>query len=250
MHRQGRHRLGSVRARPLHAERGDGPDQAGRLRAGPSSLEKNQSAAYLDKVVFNYVAEDSVRTGNLTSGAIDIDWPRNPFTPQDEQLIQKSGDTVEKRSLPGVSYTQFANTGAGHPLSDAQVRQALYKAIDLKTYAATVFGPDYPVVQGAYDSTTPNFKSEAGKLAYDPTGAEKILEADGWVVGTGGYRFKGGKELTLDYPVTQFSDGAELLQAQLKTGRHQPEQYVPLAAWLPVSCCCCSYCSCRNRADA
>ncbi len=181
-----------------------------------SALEKNQGAAYLDKVIFNYVAEDSVRTGNLTSGAIDIDWPRNPFSPQDEQLIQKSGDTVAKRALPGVSYTQFANTSAGRPLSDVQVRKALYKSIDLKTYASTVFGPDYPVVQGAFDSTTPGFKSQASKLAYDPTGAEKILQADGWTVGKGGYRFKNGKELSLDYPVTQFSDGAVLLQAQLK----------------------------------
>ena len=188
-------------------------------RAGykwPSSLNTNKGAAYLDKVVFNYVAEDSVRTGNLTSGAIDIDWPRNPFTPQDQQLITQSGATVQKRPLPGVSYTQFANTSAGHPLSDAKVRQALSKAIDLKTYAATVFGPDYPVVQGAFDSTTPYFKSEASKLAYDPDGAKQILDAAGWTVGKDGYRFKSGKELTIDYPVTQFSAGAELLQAQLK----------------------------------
>jgi peptide/nickel transport system substrate-binding protein len=175
-----------------------------------SPLVKNQGAAYLDKVIFNYVAEDSVRTGDLTSGAIDIDWPRNPLSPQDIQLIQRSGDTVQQRSLPGVSYTQFANTSAGHPLADPQIRQALYKAVDLKTYAATIFGADYPVVQGAFDSTTPDFVSESSKLAYDPTGAEQILQADGWTVG------KDGKEPSLDYPVTQFSDGPELLQAQLK----------------------------------
>ena len=182
-----------------------------------SSLVKNQGDAYLDKVIFNYVSEDSVRTGDLTSGAIDIDWPRNPFTPSDEKLLKASGDTLEQRSLPGVAYAQFANTSTGHALNDAQVRQALYKAVDLKTYAATIFGPDYPVVQSVYDSTTPDFKSEASKLAYDPSGAEKILDADGWTVGQGGYRYKNGQELTLDYPVSQFTEGAELLQAQLKT---------------------------------
>jgi peptide/nickel transport system substrate-binding protein len=67
-----------------------------------------------------------------------------------------------------------------------------------------------------YDSTTPYFASESSKLAYDPAGAEKILQADGWTVGKGGFRYKGGKELTLDYPVSQFSAGPELLQAQLK----------------------------------
>ncbi len=113
-----------------------------------SSLETNQGPAYLDKVVYNYVAEDSVRTGNLISGAIDIDWPRNPFSPQDEAQIKTAGDAFEQRSLPGVSYTQFANTSAGHVLSDPQVRQALYKATDLKTYASTIFGSSYPVVAG------------------------------------------------------------------------------------------------------
>ena len=181
-----------------------------------SALSTNQGEARLDKVVFNYVAEDSVRTGNLTSGAIDIAWPRNPFTPQDQALIEKSGDTVAKRALPGVSYTLFANTSAGRPLNDPQVRQALYKAIDRKTYSSTIFGAGYPVVQGPFNSTTPYFKSEESKLGYDPAAAQQILEADGWTVGGDGYRAKNGVQLKLDYPVTQFSAGAELLQAQLK----------------------------------
>ena len=182
-----------------------------------SSLAKNQGESYLDKVVFNYVSENSVRTGNLVSGAIDIDWPRNPFTVQDQKLITSSGASIEKRSLPGVSYTQFANTSAGHLLSDPQLRKAPYQAVDLKSYASTVFGPDYPVVAGAFDSTTPGFVSQAAKLGYDPTAAGKVLDADGWTVGADGYRSKNGQQLKLDFPVTQFSAGAELLQAQLKT---------------------------------
>ncbi|MET7402261.1 ABC transporter substrate-binding protein [Dactylosporangium sp. NPDC005572] len=181
-----------------------------------SSLSKNQGEAYLDKVVFNYIAEDSVRTGNLTSGAIDIAWPRNPFTPQDEQLIQRTGNTVEQRSLPGVSYTLFANTADGHVLGDAQVRKALNKAIDRKTYATTVFGATYPVVQGGFNSTTPFYRPQADKLGYDPDGAQRALDAAGWIVGKDGFRYKDGKQLLIDYPTTQFSAGSELLQAQLK----------------------------------
>jgi peptide/nickel transport system substrate-binding protein len=184
--------------------------------AWPSALPANQGEARLDKVLFTYVAEDSVRTGNLVSGAIDISWPRNPFTPQDEQLITKSGNTVQKRSLPGVSYTLFANTSAGHPLAEAPVRQALSKALDRKTYATTIFGADYPVVQGPFDSTTPYFASQSAKLGYDPGAAQQLLESAGWVAGKDGYRVKDGKQLTIDYPVTQFSSGSELIQAQLK----------------------------------
>jgi peptide/nickel transport system substrate-binding protein len=181
-----------------------------------SELVQNKGEAKLDKVTFNYVAEDSVRTGNLISGATDIAWPRNPFTPQDTQLIEKSGDKVEKRALPGVAYTLFPNTEPGRPLADPAVRKALYKAIDVKTYATTIFGPDYPVVQGGFNSTTPYFKSESAKLAYDPAGAQKILEDAGWKAGANGVRAKNGAELKIEYPITQFSAGAELLQAQLK----------------------------------
>ena len=181
-----------------------------------SSLSANTGEARLDKVIFNYVAEDSVRTGNLISGATDIAWPRNPFSPQDEALITKSGDKVEARSLPGPALDLYANASAGHPLADPQIRAALTKAIDRKTYAATVFGADYPVVQGPFNSTTPYFKAEADKLGYDPDGAGKILDADGWALGADGYRAKNGAQLKIDYPVTSFTTGAELLQAQLK----------------------------------
>ena len=181
-----------------------------------SELSENRGEARLDKVVFDYVAEDSVRTGNLTSGAIDIAWPRNPFTPQEQTLIERSGDTIEERALPGVAYTLFANTAEGRLLSDPKIRQALNKAIDRKTYATTVFGPDYPVVQGPFNATTPYFKSQQAKLAYDPEGAKQILEADGWIAGADGIRARNGVPLAIEYPIGVGVAGAELLQAQLK----------------------------------
>ncbi|KUL22592.1 ABC transporter substrate-binding protein [Actinoplanes awajinensis] len=181
-----------------------------------SALSTNTGEAKLDKVLFNYVAEDSVRTGNLVSGATDVAWPRNPFSPQDETLITKSGDKVEKRALPGVAYNLYGNTTAGHPLADPLIRQALNKAIDRKTYATTIFGADYPTVEGPFETTTPYFTSLAAKLAYDPEGAKKILDQAGWVPGADGIRAKAGKQLTIDYPITVGAAGPELLQAQLK----------------------------------
>jgi peptide/nickel transport system substrate-binding protein len=181
-----------------------------------SSLGENTGEAYLDSVKYTYVAEDSVRTGNLVSGAVDIAWPRNPLTVEDQELIKSSGGYIEARSLPGVSNTLFPNVTAGKPLSDPEVRQALYKATDLKTNAATVYGPEYPAVEGAYDNTTPYFASQAGKLGFDPDGAGKLLDAAGWKLAGGSeYRSKDGKQLTLVYPVVGASGtSAELLQDQ------------------------------------
>lgn len=181
-----------------------------------SALSQNTKAPYLDEVQFSYVAEDSVRTGNLTSGAIDIAWPRNPFTVEDRGLIKASGAGLESRSLPGVAYTLFPNVSAGRPLADKNVRRALYSALDLQTYAHTIFGSDYPVVGGPFDATTPYFVAQTGKLAHDPDAAKALLDKAGWKTGSDGYRVKDGKRLTLVIPIAQFNVGSELIQDQLK----------------------------------
>lgn len=181
-----------------------------------SALSKNTGEAYLDTVEFSYVAEDSVRTGNLVSKAVDIAWPRNPFTVEDRELIKSSDATVKSRPLPGVSNAFFPNASEGRPLSDVKVRKAVVKALDLKSYASTIFGDDYPVVGGAFDSTTPFYEAQNDALAFDKAGAEKLLDDAGWTVGEGGYRYKDGQKLTLKEMVQVTTPGDELVQDQLK----------------------------------
>jgi peptide/nickel transport system substrate-binding protein len=182
-----------------------------------SELNAHQGEAYLDAVHINYVAEDSVRVGNLASGASDIAWPRNPFTPEDRALLESSGATIESRSLPGPSSAYYPNVSDGHPLSEKAVRDALQIAIDRETYAATIYGADYPVVEGAFDTTTPFFVSQADLLAYDPEKAGEILDEAGWVLEDGAdYRTRDGVTLTLVAPITAETPGDVLLQDQLK----------------------------------
>jgi peptide/nickel transport system substrate-binding protein len=184
--------------------------------AWPSELVKNTGDAYLDGIDVSYIAEDSVRVGSLTSGAIDIAWPRQPITSADQQVIKAAGGTIETRSLPGISGLLVPNVSAGRPLSDPQVRQALYKAIDTTSYASTIFWADYPVVKGTLDASTPYVTDETAKLAYDPKAAAKLLDAAGWTLGSDGYRVKDGKKLTLTYLTNAALPGDQLLQDQLK----------------------------------
>ncbi len=83
--------------------------------AWASELNAHQGEAYLDAVHINYVAEDSVRVGNLASGASDIAWPRNPFTPEDRGLLESGGATIESRSLPGPSQAYYPNVSRRAP---------------------------------------------------------------------------------------------------------------------------------------
>ncbi len=199
----------------------------------PSPLNAHTGDAYLDKINVSYVAEDSVRVGNLTSGAIDIAWPRNPFTEEQIAQLKASGASIESRSLPGPSYALYPNTAAGRPLADPKVRQAVQQAIDRTSYASTVYGRDYPVVQGPFDTTTPHFQSQASRLAFDPDGAKALLDGAGWALGSDGYRHKDGQTLTLVDPIPAETPGDVLLQDQLKQVGIQVKLVVTPAAERP-----------------
>jgi peptide/nickel transport system substrate-binding protein len=184
--------------------------------AWPSKLVKNQGPAHLDGISVSYIAEDSVRLGQITSGDLDIDWPRLPISSADQALIKNASGTIVSRSLPGIADIMLPNITAGRPFADARVRQAFLKGVDLKSFASTVFWDSYPVVSSVLDSSTPGWANESSLLAYDPAGAKALLEAAGWKPGAGGYRYKNGKKLTLVYLVAINSDGPQLLQSQLK----------------------------------
>jgi peptide/nickel transport system substrate-binding protein len=72
------------------------------------------------------------------------------------------------------------------------------------------------VASSSFDSTTPYAANLASDLVYDPTGAGALLDAAGWKIGEGGYRFKDGRKLTLTQPLTAALAGDQLVQDQLK----------------------------------
>lgn len=148
--------------------------------AWASANMRNQGEAHLDAVDVTYIPEESVRNGLFLQGKADILWPPNPFSEVDLKLFQSKGATIQSRSLPGPSLNLFPNTRGERVLADQNVRLAVQKSIDRKSYASTVYNAEFPVVQGVFDVTTPYFKSQADKLAYVPAGAEQLLEQAGW----------------------------------------------------------------------
>lgn len=180
-----------------------------------SELRAHTGAAYLDEIDFSFVAEDSVRVGQLVSGEIDVAWPRSPISESDQALIASAGDTVVSRSLPGPANILYPNIQDGHPLSDPAVRQAVQKTIDRSTFASTIFGSDYPAVSGVYDTTTPYYVDQSSDLTFDADGAASLLDSAGWTLDSDGYRYKDGKKLTLVLPVSPAATPADqLLQSE------------------------------------
>ncbi|AZE84086.1 ABC transporter, substrate-binding protein [Pseudomonas orientalis] len=202
--------------------------------AWASANMKNQGEAHLDAVDISYIPEESVRNGLFLQGKADILWPRNPFSEVNQKLFQSKGATIQSRSLPGPALNLYPNTRGARILADRQVRLALQKSLDRKSYASTVYNAQFPVVDGIFDVTTPYFKSQGNKLAYDPAGAEQLLEQAGWTRGADGYRQKNGKRLSLSYNISPSETAGDvLIQDQLrKVGIELKLSVVTRAEWV------------------
>ena len=202
--------------------------------AWASANMKNQGEAHLEAVDISYIPEESVRNGLFLQGKADILWPRNPFSEVDLKLFQSKGATIQSRSLPGPALNLYPNTRGERILADQQVRLAVQKSIDRKSYASTVYNAEFPVVDGIFDVTTPYFKSQGSKLGYDPAGAEKLLDQAGWAKGADGYRRKNGKRLSLSYNISPAETAGDvLIQDQLrKVGIELKLSVVTRAEWV------------------
>lgn len=193
-----------------------------------SQINTNKGAAHIDHLDVTFSPEESVLVGSLTSGQIDVAWPRNPLSEQSQETVKQAGGSVDSTVLPGLTYNLIPNVNG--ILGDDAIRQALQKSIDRKTWAATIFGDGYPVAKSVIDSTTPQWKDQSSLLAYDPTGAEKILDDAGWTKGSDGYRSKDGKKLELTFLTTAPWPGWDLVQDQLKKVGIKLDQKVVTAA--------------------
>lgn len=184
----------------------------------PSPFANHKGDAYLDKIEINYVPEKSVRIGSLNGGQIDLIWPDNDssFDENDVAQIKQGGNTIDSRSVPGTGYSLYPNVRYGGPLSDPKVLEAFSLGIDREAYAHTVLRSDYPVTQGVIDKTTPGYKANPAAVKYDLKAAAKLLDQAGWKKKDDGYRYKDGKKLTLHFITYTKDTNLELIQDELK----------------------------------
>ena len=129
--------------------------------------------------------------------------------------LKQSGSTqIDNFPLTAAVMT-FFKTSSG-VLSDVNVRQALVVAADP---VAIMSGLGYPTIA----VKEPLLQNQLGwNPAYeqgnsDPAAAEQKLQADGWIVGPGGVRYKGGVPLTFNLTAsnaTEYAYVANTLKTQ------------------------------------
>lgn len=177
-----------------------------------SEADDHTGAAYLDTVTFQVIPESSVRAGSLQSGQIDA---TAAIAAVDQPQFDGNGFWLEQRANPGVAYQLFPRESS--PLaSDEAVRVAISKGIDRQQIVDTVLTERDQAASGVLSRSTPLFADLGDALAYDPDGAEQLLDDAGWVVGDDGIREKDGQPLSTTVTFWQDPAPLELVQQQLR----------------------------------
>ncbi|MGW0574956.1 ABC transporter substrate-binding protein [Streptomyces sp. NPDC002920] len=167
---------------------------------GPTNA-KHTGAAYLDTLTVSFMPENSVRVGALTSGQVNVVGHVPPANVK--SLQANSSLQVLRAESPGANYNIFFNTTRG-AFKDERVRKALQRSVDLDALVKSLYFGQYQRAWSPLGPTTIDYDpATENSWAYDPALANKLLDQAGWTSRDAqGYRTKGGKRLSLQWPFT------------------------------------------------
>jgi peptide/nickel transport system substrate-binding protein len=175
---------------------------------------RHQGPAYVDKIVWKFMADPVARFGSLTTGESDVIYD----IPTTQWAAAKAQFQVQQYITPGRPVALALNTAKG-VFTDVRVRKAFAHAADRENAVKSAFNGAIPFEgNGAVSQSTPGYNPDvADDYPFDQARAKALLEEAGWTeVNAEGYRVKDGRELAvkLVYPAGSIitSEGATLLQ--------------------------------------
>lgn len=161
--------------------------------APPTS--QHQGPAYLDKIRWRFLPDNSARYAALQSGEVDV---IDVIQPQDEIAAEAdpSIDTLVK-SRPGHT-VNLALNARKEPFNDVKVREAFVRAVDVDAALQSVFLGKVPR-SNSYLSTITKFNVQQPEVfSTDVAKANKLLDEAGWTTrDSEGYRTNNGKRLSV-----------------------------------------------------
>ena len=150
--------------------------------------------AYLDKIVFAAIPEDSARLGSLESGQIDS---LHYVQPSEETRLIDEGWNLVYADYLGTPINIVLRPEA-EIVDDVRVRQALQVGIDREDLVSTVYNENWNAATSTVQKAAPGWVDLSDELAYDPDAAEDLLDAAGWSEkNADGIRVRDGQTLTL-----------------------------------------------------
>ena len=155
---------------------------------------RHQGPAWLERIVWKFIQEPSVRFASLQAGEVDV---IETLPPESHEAARRNPDlTVLVALRPGNPTNGTLNITRA-PFNDLKVREAFVRSSDVEGALKSVYFSEFPRAGGPLSSATrfysPDFEHAQD---YDPARAAQLLDEAGW---TGrdseGYRTRDGKRL-------------------------------------------------------
>lgn len=138
-------------------------------------LDKNNDywgdKAKVDKVVFKFVKENSVRASELIAGSADI---IDGVDPNDVQKLKDS--KLELYTGPGMNINYMAFNCERAPFNDPKLREALSYAIDRNELVKYLYQGYAEVAKSTMPSFIPGYNDNAKIYEYNPEKAKSMLK--------------------------------------------------------------------------
>jgi len=178
---------------------------------------QNRAAPYLDQIVFRVVPEEGTRIAALETGELDI----VPVPLEDASRLEADPSVSIVAWEEATNYLAVEFNPHKPPFDNVNVRRAIGFAIDPDEI---VFGAwsGYATVNTnpvgiGHAGHAPDIAAEFG-FTFDPERAAAMLDAEGWVLGSGNVRQRNGEPLRVLMYLTgnpAYVRAGQIIQAQL-----------------------------------
>lgn len=139
------------------------------------TLEKNNEywgdKAKVDKVVFQFIKENSVRATQLMTGAVDI---IDGVDASNVAEIEKSGAKMFLEQGMNINYMAFNTERA--PFNDAKLREAISYAINREELVKFLYQGYAEIANSQMPSFIPGFNDQVKPYEYNPEKAKAMLK--------------------------------------------------------------------------
>jgi peptide/nickel transport system substrate-binding protein len=153
----------------------------------------------LDGLTWRFLPDSTSRYAALQSGQVDVIDNAQP-----DQLRAASSKAAVRdldAPRPGASNRLELNSGHG-VFQDESVRKAFIAAAEIDPGLKSLFLGTAKRSYSVLSSVEPTSYSDKALFAYDPSEADRLLDAAGWEKNGDGVREKDGEPLTVTFPVS------------------------------------------------
>ncbi|MDY1003539.1 ABC transporter substrate-binding protein [Curtobacterium sp. CFBP9011] len=153
----------------------------------------------LDGLTWRFLPDSTSRYAALQSGQVDV--IDNAQPDQLEAASSKAAIRDLDAPRPGASNRLELNSGHG-VFQDESVRKAFIAAAEIDPGLKSLFLGTAKRSYSVLSSVEPTSYSDKALFGYDPSEAERLLDAAGWKENGDGVREKDGKPLIVTFPVS------------------------------------------------